>query len=68
MSLYYAKGQCSGYVSHDQFCFDKNSNCMDRPLDFLLIDQSWDMDGDKFGGIIGLAPKSGDAHLPGFME
>jgi hypothetical protein len=66
----YALGFVEGVSATDRFCFEPNNeeSCLSKPLNFLEVRNTEEMDVYMASGIFGLAPDSFDPVVWGFIN
>lgn len=68
--LSYGSGFISGYKSYEKMCFsqsEEDTNCI-KQTQIIFADFATDSEQDKFGALIGLAPKANENQLVSFLS
>jgi hypothetical protein len=65
----YGSGYINGFLDETQICFEQGDSapCV-KNMKILQADQATGVEGDRFAGIIGLAPTSTEKNLQAFMK
>jgi hypothetical protein len=60
----YGSGYINGFVDETQICFEAGDKapCI-KKMNVLQADQATGVEGDRFAGIVGLAPSSTERNL-----